>query len=76
MESAVPSLVAMDSSMAGFAKDLELLDTTNNRTIDTAHVFYVRAGQSAPHDILSNVVSIMLQFMNFVFCIPLERISP
>ncbi|XP_068208219.1 ral GTPase-activating protein subunit beta isoform X4 [Palaemon carinicauda] len=57
VESAVPSLVALDCSMAGFAKDLELLDTTNNRTIDTGHVFYVRAGQTNPHEILSNVVS-------------------
>lgn len=57
VDAAVPSLVALDSSMAGFARDLDLLDTTNNRTIDTAHVFYVRAGQSAPQDILLNVVS-------------------
>ncbi|KAK7085954.1 hypothetical protein SK128_026619 [Halocaridina rubra] len=57
VECAVPSLVALDSSMAGFARDLEVLDSTNNRTIDTAHVFYVRAGQSVTHDILNNVVS-------------------
>ncbi|XP_042214710.1 ral GTPase-activating protein subunit beta-like isoform X3 [Homarus americanus] len=57
VESAVPSLVALDSSMAGFARDLDVLDTTNNRTVDTAHIFYVRAGQSAPQDIMSNVVS-------------------
>ncbi|XP_069158153.1 ral GTPase-activating protein subunit beta isoform X4 [Procambarus clarkii] len=57
VESAVPSLVALDSSMAGFARDLDVLDTTNNRTVDTAHIFYVQAGQSVPHDILTNVVS-------------------
>lgn len=56
VESAVPSLVALDSSMAGFARDLEILDNTNNRTVDTAHVFYVQAGQTSPLDILSNVV--------------------
>ncbi|XP_069947395.1 ral GTPase-activating protein subunit beta isoform X3 [Cherax quadricarinatus] len=57
VESAVPSLVALDSSIAGFARDIDILDTTNNRTVDTAHVFYVQAGQSAPQDILSNVVT-------------------
>ena len=46
--------------MAGFARDLEILDNTNNRTIDTAHVFYVQAGQTAPLDILSNVVKFYL----------------
>ena len=56
MESAVPSLVALDSSMGGFARDLDILDNTNNRTVDTAHVFYVQAGQTAALDILSNVV--------------------
>lgn len=57
VDSAVPSLVALDSSMAGFSRDLDLLDTTNNRTVDTAHVFYVQSGQSAPQDIMANVVS-------------------
>lgn len=57
MECAVPSLVALDSSVAGFGRDLDALDATNTRTIDTAHVFYVRAGQSHPPDILQNVVS-------------------
>ncbi|KAK8402516.1 hypothetical protein O3P69_000737 [Scylla paramamosain] len=69
VESAVPSLVALDSSMAGFARDLEILDNTNNRTVDTAHVFYVQAGQTAPLDILSNVVScssVHPHFMEFL----------
>lgn len=52
-------MVALDSSMAGFARDLEILDNTNNRTVDTAHVFYVKAGQTSPLDILSNVVRYM-----------------
>lgn len=69
VESAVPSLVALDSSMAGFARDLDLLDTTNNRTIDTAHVFYARAGQSTSHDILNNVAlssSVHPHFLEFL----------
>ncbi|KAK3862467.1 hypothetical protein Pcinc_031674 [Petrolisthes cinctipes] len=57
VECAVPSLVALDSSVAGFGRDLDALDATNTRTIDTVHVFYVRAGQSHPPDILQNVVS-------------------
>ncbi|KAG0723198.1 Ral GTPase-activating protein subunit beta [Chionoecetes opilio] len=69
VESAVPSLVALDNSMAGFARDLDILDNTNNRTLDTAHVFYVQAGQTAPLDILSNVVSsssVHHHFMEFL----------
>ncbi|CAL4091038.1 unnamed protein product [Meganyctiphanes norvegica] len=57
VDSRVPSLVALDSTQAGFARDLELLDSTNNRTVDTVHVFYVRAGQRCPNEILSNVLS-------------------
>ncbi|XP_071524659.1 ral GTPase-activating protein subunit beta isoform X3 [Panulirus ornatus] len=69
VESAVPSLVAVDSSVAGFARDLDILDATNNRTIDTAHIFYVQAGQSVPQDILSNVISsssVHPHFMEFL----------
>lgn len=70
VESAVPSLVALDSSTAGFARDLEILDNTNNRTVDTAHVFYVQAGQTAPLDILSNVVrSCIHVFLDLPYCI-------
>ncbi|XP_047737392.1 ral GTPase-activating protein subunit beta [Hyalella azteca] len=56
-EGTVPDLVELDSTQTGFVKDLEALDATNNRSVDTVHVFYVAAGQTSPHQILGNVVS-------------------
>ncbi|KAB7494889.1 Ral GTPase-activating protein subunit beta [Armadillidium nasatum] len=50
-----PHLVTLDTSQAGFTKDLDCLDNTNNRTVDTIHIFYVKAGQANAEDILSNV---------------------
>ncbi|XP_076069482.1 ral GTPase-activating protein subunit beta isoform X2 [Oratosquilla oratoria] len=55
--SPVPSLVAIDASVQGFSHDLDGLDHTNNRTVDTVHIFYVRNGQCNAQEILSNVVS-------------------
>lgn len=72
----MPSLVALDCSMAGFARDLEILDNTNNRTMDTAHVFYVKAGQTSAPDILSNVVRYMKQYLliHIILCFNIDFI--
>lgn len=56
-------LIALDPTISGFALDLESLDHTSARTCDTVHIFYVKAGQSAPEAILANVVS----FLNCCF---------
>ncbi|RZF35527.1 hypothetical protein LSTR_LSTR010218 [Laodelphax striatellus] len=53
----VPPLVALDTTSANFCSDLAALDTIGSRTCDTCHVFYVRAGQKQPDQILSNVMS-------------------
>ncbi|XP_015122062.1 ral GTPase-activating protein subunit beta isoform X3 [Diachasma alloeum] len=50
-------ITALDPSIPGFCADLESLDNTNSRTCDTVHIFYVKSGQRAPGDILSNVLS-------------------
>lgn len=50
-------LTALDTTMDGFCRDLEILDNMSSRTCDTVHVFYVRAGQKTAEEILGNVVS-------------------
>lgn len=52
----MPALVSLDSQATGFVRDLAALDASNNRSVDTVHLFYVAAGQSTPQQILSNVV--------------------
>lgn len=49
-------LIALDATASGFCLDLEALDFMSSRTCDTVHVFYVRAGQKTPGEILANVV--------------------
>ncbi|XP_021916328.1 ral GTPase-activating protein subunit beta isoform X3 [Zootermopsis nevadensis] len=49
--------MALNTSLDGFCRDLEALDNMSSRTCDTVHVFYVRAGQKTPQEILSNVQS-------------------
>ncbi|XP_069691801.1 ral GTPase-activating protein subunit beta isoform X2 [Periplaneta americana] len=51
------SLTALDTTVEGFCRDLETLDSMSSRTCDTVHVFYVRAGQKTAEEILSNVQS-------------------
>ncbi|XP_075220156.1 ral GTPase-activating protein subunit beta isoform X3 [Lycorma delicatula] len=53
----VPPLVALDTSHSSFCGDLQALDDIGSRTCDTCHIFYVRAGQKQPEQILSNVIS-------------------
>ncbi|PSN44105.1 Ral GTPase-activating protein subunit beta [Blattella germanica] len=50
------ALIALDTSMEGFCRELEALDSISSRTCDTVHVFYVRAGQKTAEEILSNVI--------------------
>nr|CAD7427352.1 unnamed protein product [Timema monikensis] len=54
--SLVSPLTALDSSVPGFSQDLESLDSMSPRSCDTVHVFYVRAGQRTPDEILANVL--------------------
>ncbi|XP_030759935.1 ral GTPase-activating protein subunit beta isoform X2 [Sitophilus oryzae] len=51
------NLVALDSSLAEFCKDLQILDQLSPRTCDTAHIFYVRSQQTEAHDIVSNILN-------------------
>jgi len=53
-----PALVSLDTSTGALAADMELLDAIPSRDADTVHVFYVKAGQKAPQDIVTNVVSV------------------
>nr|CAD7403840.1 unnamed protein product [Timema poppensis] len=55
--SLVSPLTALDSSVPGFSQDLESLDSMSPRSCDTVHVFYVRAGQRTPDEILANVMN-------------------
>lgn len=58
MSSPVPPLTALDVSNPNFCADLEDLDKIGVRTCDTAHVFFVRAGQKIATEIVDNVVSL------------------
>ena len=52
-----PRLIALETDDVAFANDLEALDRTSPRTADTAHIFYVKSGQTTSEEILQNVVS-------------------
>jgi hypothetical protein len=55
MDSPVPRLVALlETDSPSFSTDLEQLDRLSPRTFDTLLAYYVRAGQTAPQDILAN----------------------
>lgn len=56
-ETPVPPLITLDSKHANFSEDLRALDCVSERTHDTCHVFYVRANQKSPTEILNNVLS-------------------
>lgn len=55
-ESGACGLTALDQNVPGFCTDLENLDHISPRTCDTVHIFYVKAGQKNPMEIVSNVV--------------------
>lgn len=64
-----PNLVALDSSLTEFCKDLQILDQMSPRTCDTAHIFYVRSQQTNAQDIVSNALdpcSISPYFFEFI----------
>ena len=71
---APPSLVALDPRRsASFAHDLQHLDSMSCRAHHTVHVFYVRAGQSMPFEILNNVVNhTVLPHGQVRYCLLLE----
>nr|XP_018899097.1 PREDICTED: ral GTPase-activating protein subunit beta isoform X2 [Bemisia tabaci] len=56
-ETPVPPLITLDCKHANFSEDLRALDCVSERTHDTCHVFYVRANQKSPTEILNNVLS-------------------
>ncbi len=51
-----PALEMLDSSTPDFYAHLDSLDSLPTRHLDTAFVFYVKAGQHSAADILSNLV--------------------
>ncbi|KAK5643498.1 hypothetical protein RI129_007343 [Pyrocoelia pectoralis] len=62
------TLIALDSSAADFCKDLTALDNMSPRTCDTAHIFYVRSGQTSAQDIVGNISdeSVSSHFVEFI----------
>ncbi|XP_053593188.1 ral GTPase-activating protein subunit beta isoform X4 [Microplitis demolitor] len=54
-ENSTGGLIALDQMIPGFCTDLENLDHISPRTCDTVHIFYVKAGQKNPSEILANV---------------------
>lgn len=57
-------LIALDTKSVHFIKDLDRLDKLSNRTHDTVHVFYVKAGQSTGPEIISNMEEDNLKTVN------------
>jgi hypothetical protein len=52
-----PSVISLDpDSTPALQQHLDQLDNIPCRTPDTVHVFYVKAGQKMPFEILNNVV--------------------
>ncbi|XP_034250605.1 ral GTPase-activating protein subunit beta isoform X1 [Thrips palmi] len=70
--SPVPPLTALDACNPNFCADLEALDNIGVRTCDTAHVFYVRAGQKTASEIVDNVLSessVDAHFLEMLLCL-------
>ncbi|XP_023209321.1 ral GTPase-activating protein subunit beta-like isoform X1 [Xiphophorus maculatus] len=64
-----PSLLSLDPSLPGFSDSLRRLDQLPSRNSDCAFVFYMRAGQKTPREILGNVdkkTSISGPFLDFL----------
>ncbi|XP_043978083.1 ral GTPase-activating protein subunit beta-like isoform X2 [Gambusia affinis] len=64
-----PALLSLDSSLPGFSDSLRRLDQLPSRNSDCAFVFYMRAGQKTPREILGNVdkkTSISGPFLDFL----------
>ncbi|KAE8751950.1 hypothetical protein FOCC_FOCC001427 [Frankliniella occidentalis] len=72
VSSPVPPLTALDACNSNFCADLEALDNIGVRTCDTAHVFYVRAGQKTASEIVDNVLSessVNDHFLEMLLCL-------
>ncbi|XP_052767273.1 ral GTPase-activating protein subunit beta-like isoform X2 [Mya arenaria] len=64
-----PALLMLDTSNTGLFAEVEQLDMVPCRDSDTVHVFYVKAGQKMPQDIVANVSSrksVQPQFLQFL----------
>ncbi|XP_027858212.1 ral GTPase-activating protein subunit beta isoform X2 [Xiphophorus couchianus] len=64
-----PALLSLDPSLPGFSDSLRRLDQLPSRNSDCAFVFYMRAGQKTPREILGNVdkkTSISGPFLDFL----------
>ena len=57
VDSPVPRLVVLDNDSERFCADLAALDAVSSRTQDTLLLYYVAAGQTRAHDIVSNARS-------------------
>lgn len=65
----LPKLTALDSTLPGFWNELESLDRMSARSCDTAHVFYVAAGQHTAEEIVANVThesNVSVAFLQFL----------
>uniref|UniRef100_A0A1B0D4J4 Uncharacterized protein n=1 Tax=Phlebotomus papatasi TaxID=29031 RepID=A0A1B0D4J4_PHLPP len=54
-ESGSPLLMVLDAKKSGFASEIQSLDRVSPRTYDTVYVFYVKAGQTTPIEIVDNM---------------------
>ncbi|KAK5611620.1 hypothetical protein CRENBAI_014072 [Crenichthys baileyi] len=69
INSVQPGLLSLDSSLPGFSENLRHLDQLPSRNSDCAFVFYMRAGQRKPREILGNVekqTSVNDHFLDFL----------
>ncbi|XP_015257954.1 PREDICTED: ral GTPase-activating protein subunit beta-like [Cyprinodon variegatus] len=69
INSVQPALLSLDSSLPGFSENLRHLDQLPSRNTDCAFVFYMRAGQRKPREILENVekqASVSSHFLDFL----------
>ncbi|KAM4582558.1 ral GTPase-activating protein subunit beta [Fundulus diaphanus] len=69
INSVQPTLLSLDSSLPGFSDNLRRLDQLPSRNRDCAFVFYMRAGQRKPREILGNVekqTSVGGRFLDFL----------
>ncbi|XP_055713067.1 ral GTPase-activating protein subunit beta isoform X2 [Phlebotomus papatasi] len=54
-ESGSPLLMVLDAKKSGFTSEIQSLDRVSPRTYDTVYVFYVKAGQTTPIEIVDNM---------------------
>ncbi|GAB0089243.1 ral GTPase-activating protein subunit beta [Sergentomyia squamirostris] len=54
-ESGSPLLTLLDTKKSGFPAEIQNFDRVSSRTYDTVYVFYVKAGQTTPIEIIDNM---------------------